>query len=93
LGAAGKLTRLAFLNMGWAPGDFAMPYRWEYREIDLNDQSRDNSDIDLLNDAGEEGWELVTITANGIAYLKRQFGTPPSPGRRRKPAPAPPGIE
>ena len=28
-------------------------------------------DIDFLTDAGNEGWELVTITVNNIAYLKR----------------------
>ena len=35
---------------------------WEYRKIDLN----------LLNAAGAEGWELVGITSNNFAYLKRE---------------------
>jgi hypothetical protein len=30
----------------------------------------DVQDIDLLNEAGKTGWELVTIEV-GIAYLKR----------------------
>jgi DNA-binding protein H-NS len=44
---------------------------WEYRKIDLNDRPRKTDDVDLLGDAGKEGWELVQITANDIAYLKR----------------------
>jgi DNA-binding protein H-NS len=28
----------------------------------------------LLCDAGEEGWELVVIMPNNVAYLKRQTG-------------------
>ena len=46
--------------------------RWEYRKIDLNDLPRQRDEIDLLNDAGEDGWWLVTITANNVAYLKRE---------------------
>ncbi len=49
---------------------------WEYRKIDLNQLPRKADDIDLLCDAGEEGWELVTILANNVAYLKRQVGDP-----------------
>ena len=45
---------------------------WEYSKIDLNDRSRKTEDIDLLNDAGAAGWELITITPNRIGYLKRQ---------------------
>jgi hypothetical protein len=45
-----------------------MPLTWEYRAIDLNDQPRDSNQVDLLNDVGEAGWELVTITVHGIAY-------------------------
>ena len=26
----------------------------------------------LLDEPGDEGWELVTITANNVAYLKRE---------------------
>ena len=45
---------------------------WEYRTLDLNDLPRKMEGLDILNDAGEEGWELVTIMPNQIAYLKRQ---------------------
>jgi hypothetical protein len=45
---------------------------WEYRKVDLNDPPREETDLDLLDKAGGEGWELVVITINNIAYLKRQ---------------------
>jgi len=41
--------------------------QWEYRKIDLNNPPRRADDIDLLDDAGEQGWELVAIVANRIA--------------------------
>jgi len=44
---------------------------WEYRKIDLGDLARNTSDLDLLDKAGKEGWELVVITSNNIAYFKR----------------------
>ena len=47
---------------------------WEYRKVALNDHSRRSDDIDLLSALGEDGWELVTITTNNIAYLKRAMG-------------------
>jgi len=47
---------------------------WEYRKIALNQLSAKTADVDLLNDAGEEGWELVVILPNNIAYLKREMG-------------------
>ena len=47
---------------------------WEYRKIALNQLSAKTADVDLLNDAGEEGWELVAILPNNIAYLKREIG-------------------
>jgi len=62
---------------------------WEYLTVDLNDLPRKTESINVLNDAGEQGWELVIITANQIAYLKRQAAkrrvrsapttTPPTP--------------
>src|SRR5262249_7483023 len=45
---------------------------WEYRKIDLNDTPRKETDIDILNHAGAEGWELVLIMSHHIAYLKRR---------------------
>ena len=47
---------------------------WEYRKIALNQMQRKTDDVDLLCDAGEEGWELVVILSNNVAYLKRQVG-------------------
>jgi DNA-binding protein H-NS len=44
---------------------------WEYRKIDLSQHRPRGDELDLLNAAGEEGWELVSITNNNIAYLKR----------------------
>jgi hypothetical protein len=50
--------------------------QWEYKKIDLNDVPRKTGDIDLLNDAGEDGWEFVALTPNNIAFLKRQLEEP-----------------
>ena len=36
--------------------------QWEYRKIDLNDAPRKVDDIDMLIDAGKDGWELVGVT-------------------------------
>jgi H-NS histone family protein len=47
---------------------------WEYRKIDLNQLPRKTEDIDLLCEAGLDGWEVVTILENHVAYLKRQGG-------------------
>jgi hypothetical protein len=44
---------------------------WEYRKIDLNQQHPRGDELDLLNNAGADGWELVAILPNNIAYLKR----------------------
>jgi hypothetical protein len=73
-----------------------MPH-WEYRKINLNDVPRKTEDIDLLLDAGQAGWELVTITSNNFAYLKREFETsaptqeasPPARSPRRKASTSP----
>ena len=45
---------------------------WQYRQLDLNSLPRNASEIDILNRAGEEGWELVTITQTNLAIMKRQ---------------------
>jgi hypothetical protein len=61
---------------------------WKYRTIHLSDLPRKTAEIDLLNGAGAEGWELVGITSKNIAYLKRQVsssGGPPVRSARRKP--------
>jgi hypothetical protein len=44
---------------------------WEYRKIDLSQQQPRSDELALLNAAGADGWELVAITANNVAYLKR----------------------
>lgn len=45
---------------------------WEYLKIDLNQRGPREDELDLLNRAGVEGWELVSISATNIAYLKRR---------------------
>ena len=61
-----------------------MPH-WEYKKINLNELPRKTDGIDLLNDAGNDAWELVAITANNIAYLKPPIKEPPParPARRK----------
>ena len=49
---------------------------WEYRKIDLNQQHPRRDDIDILNAAGADAWELVGITSNNMAYLKRLVEDP-----------------
>jgi hypothetical protein len=44
---------------------------WEYLKIDLNQRGPREDELDLLNRAGADGWELVSIGATNIAYLKR----------------------
>lgn len=44
---------------------------WEYRTIDLSDVSLGRTEVEILNVAGRQGWELVTIRLTGIAYMKR----------------------
>ena len=51
-------------------GEMLMPL-WEYRRLDLTDVPRRSDDVDMLNRAGNEGWELVGITTNNVPYLKR----------------------
>lgn len=67
--------------------------RWEYSKRSLNEAPAKTTDVDLLNNAGKEGWELVGITINNLAYLKRPLPAAAgadSPARqpvRRKTAP------
>ena len=46
---------------------------WEYLKINLNQHPPRGDELDLLNAAGAEGWELVGITSNNTAYLRRQI--------------------
>lgn len=48
--------------------------QWEYSKVDLSNVPARTNDVDLLDDAGRDGWELVGITANNVAYLKRPSG-------------------
>jgi hypothetical protein len=45
---------------------------WEYRKLYLNQHSPRGDELDLLNAAGADGWELVGITNHNMAYLKRE---------------------
>ena len=45
---------------------------WEYLKIGLNQHGPKGNELDLLNAAGAQGWELIGITSNSIAYLKRE---------------------
>lgn len=56
---------------------------WEYQKLDLNSLPRRADDIDLLNAAGKDGWELVGITAHKIAYMKRGVPPPPNPAKTK----------
>jgi hypothetical protein len=62
--------------------------QWEYRKIDLNNVPAKASDLDSLDEAGKDGWELVGITANNVAYLKRMLEDPVTAARPRARAPA-----
>jgi hypothetical protein len=44
---------------------------WEYLTIDLAYLPARTDEVDVLNDAGERGWELIAILSNKIAYLRR----------------------
>jgi hypothetical protein len=62
--------------------------QWEYRKINLNEVPRKTDDVDLLNGAGKQGWELFGVTANNVAYLKRPLAEPPPAQKTRSKAPA-----
>jgi hypothetical protein len=55
---------------------------WEYDQINLNELPRKMNALDFLNDAGAEGWELVTLTALNIAILKRPVPKPDQPWKK-----------
>jgi len=62
--------------------------QWEYSKIDLNNVPVKSSELDTLDDAGKDGWELVGITANNCAYLKRAVEDPTAVAPPRAKAPA-----
>jgi len=49
--------------------------QWEYLKIAHNQLSPRAADVDVLNDHGDEGWELIAILPNNIAYLKRALAS------------------
>jgi hypothetical protein len=55
---------------------------FEYLRIELNNRPIKVSDVDVLNEFGAQGWELVAITVNRFAYLKRKMPN----GRKAKSA-------
>ena len=58
--------------------------KFEYLCINLNTYPPGSDDIELLNDAGRQGWWLVCITANKSAYLIREIAEPPQRRKRRE---------
>jgi len=50
--------------------------KWEYHKIDLNSLSRSETELDVLNNAGGQGWELVSINSCNIAIFKRAIAVP-----------------
>lgn len=50
--------------------------KWEYERFDLNNLARSETDLDVLNGAGAQGWELVSINSCNIAIMKRAVATP-----------------
>ena len=55
---------------------------WEYRIVNLANLPPNTTELDLLEEAGKEGWELVAVTSNNIAYLKRALTKRRSPPSR-----------
>ena len=56
--------------------------QWEHLIVDLNTVSAKSSDVELLDALGQERWELITITPNKMAYLKRRTQEPAPPPKR-----------
>src|SRR5262249_1648997 len=60
-----------------SPAQWRASVVWIYRKIALNQHHGRGADVELLCEAGEEGWELVSILPNNIAYLKRKVEDEP----------------
>jgi hypothetical protein len=61
-----------------------MKTAWEYRKIKLTASNHGTDEILHLTTAGEEGWEIVHISADDVAYLKRPIEKA-HPAKRRRP--------
>lgn len=48
---------------------------FEYMKLDLNTLRGRESELDILNRAGSQGWELVSISQINVAILKRPADT------------------
>ena len=57
--------------------------QWQYLTIYLNEIPLGSDASAVLNNAGGEGWELIGITANNIAFMKRQLVAPVQTQRRK----------
>ena len=57
-----------------------MKLAWEYCKINLTASNHGMDDIQVLNATGEQGWELVHISTEHVAYLKR----PIEPARAKR---------
>jgi hypothetical protein len=47
--------------------------QYEYEKVNLGDLPRNADELDLLDELGREGWELIVVLPNNVAYLKRQM--------------------
>jgi hypothetical protein len=68
--------------------------RWDDIRLDLSSVPLKTDDVELLNDLGEQGWELVAVTANAQAYFKKPVpesapAVGPASAGNQAPAPAP----
>ena len=48
-----------------------MPKKFEYMKFNLSEHGRQEDDIDNLNYYGDQGWQVVVVQINGMAYLMR----------------------
>lgn len=65
---------------------------WQYRKIDLNLHDPRWGELSVLNAAGADGWELVGISSNQIAYMKRPLSQATAILANASEAVADPGI-
>src|SRR5262245_34010923 len=49
------------------------PANYSQRRASAIQHAPRGDELDMLNAAGAEGWELVGITSNNVAYLKREI--------------------